>query len=46
MGEAIEAQHSRPVRTAMTLAAASGRLVPAIKRGLGYASACAILRAG
>ena len=46
LGEAIEAQHSRPVRTEMTLAAASGRLFPAIKRGLGYASACTIPRAG
>ena len=46
LGEAIEAQHSLPVRTEMTLTAASGRLFPAIKRGLGYASACTIPRAG
>jgi len=46
LGEAIEAQHSRPVPTEMTLAAAGGRLFPAITRGLGYASACAIPRAG
>lgn len=42
LGEQIEAQYSRPIRTELTLAAASGRLFPAIKRGLGYASACTI----
>lgn len=45
VGEQIEAQYSRPVRTELTLAAASGRLFPAIKRGLGYASACTVPRA-
>lgn len=44
LGEAIEAEYGRPVRTELTLAAASGRLFPAIKRGLGYASACTIPR--
>ena len=46
LGEQVEAKHGRPVRTELTLAAASGRLYPAIKRGLGYASACEIPRAG
>jgi len=45
LGEQIEGQHSRKVRTELALAAASGRLFPAIKRGLGYASACMIPRA-
>ena len=45
LGERIEAQFGRIVRTEMTLAAASGRLFPAVKRGLGYASACTIPRA-
>lgn len=44
LGEQVEQQFSRRVRTEMTLAAASGRLYPAIKRGLGYASACTIPR--
>lgn len=44
LGEQVEAQYSRPVRTELTLAAASGRLYPAVKRGLGYASACTIPR--
>lgn len=42
LGEQVEAAHGRAVRTELTLAAASGRLFPAIKRGLGYASACTI----
>ncbi len=42
LGDVIELQHGRKVRTELALAAASGRLFPAIKRGLGYASACAI----
>lgn len=42
LGKVVEAQYSRPVRTELTLAAASGRLYPAIKRGLGYASSCRI----
>ena len=46
LGEKVEAQHGRHTRTELTLAAASGRLYPAIKRGLGYASACMIPRAG
>ncbi len=46
LGEEIEERHGRTVRTEMTLAAASGRLFPAVKRGLGYASACTIPQAG
>ncbi|MFN2100060.1 hypothetical protein [Altererythrobacter sp. MF3-039] len=42
LGEQLEAQYSRPIRTELTLAAASGRLFPALKRGLGYASSCTI----
>lgn len=42
LGERIEAEHGRHVRTELALGAASGRLFPAIKRGLGYASACTI----
>ncbi len=42
LGDEIEAKYGRPVRTELTLAAASGRLFPAVKRGLGYASACTI----
>ncbi|QIG54925.1 hypothetical protein G6N82_12900 [Altererythrobacter sp. BO-6] len=44
LGDRIEALHDRKIRTELTLAAASGRLFPAIKRGLGYASACTIPR--
>ena len=43
LGAQIEALYGRNVRTEMTLAAASGRLFPAIKRGLGHATSCAIL---
>lgn len=46
LGEAIEAQHGRKVRTELALAASSGRLFPALKRGLGYATACAIPQSG
>ena len=42
LGERIEEQYGRDVRTELSLGAASGRLFPAIKRGLGYASACTI----
>jgi len=42
LGDRIEEGHGRKVRTELALAAASGRLFPAIKRGLGYASACTI----
>lgn len=46
LGEKIEARYGRKVRTELALGAASGRLFPAIKRGLGYASACTIPVAG
>ena len=46
LGERIEALYGRKVRTEMAIGAASGRLFPAIKRGLGYASACTIPRRG
>jgi hypothetical protein len=42
LGERIEALYGRKVRTELALGAASGRLFPAIKRGLGFASACTI----
>jgi len=42
LGDEIETKYGRPVRTELTLSAASGRLFPAVKRGLGYASACTI----
>jgi alkylhydroperoxidase family enzyme len=46
LGDRIEALYGRKVRTELALGAASGRLFPAIKRGLGLASACTIPRAG
>ena len=46
LGDRIEALYGRKVRTELALGAASGRLFPAIKRGLGFASACTIPRAG
>nr|WP_298897103.1 hypothetical protein [uncultured Altererythrobacter sp.] len=42
LGDQVETAFGRKARTEMTLAAASNRLYPAIKRGLGLASACAI----
>lgn len=41
LGEAIEAEFGRAVRTELTIAAATGRVHPAFKRGLGYAKSCA-----
>ena len=41
LGDAIEEHYGSAVRTELSLAAASNRLYPAIKRGLGLASACA-----
>jgi AhpD family alkylhydroperoxidase len=41
LGEAIEAEFGRAVRTELTVAAATGRVHPAFKRGLGYAQSCA-----
>lgn len=40
LGDEIEALHGRSVRTELSLAAASVRLFPALKRGLGYAQSC------
>lgn len=40
LGDAIEAQHGRAVRTELTFAAAIARSHPAFKRGLGYAKSC------
>lgn len=40
LGEAIEAQYGRAVRTELTFAAAIARTHPAFKRGLGYAKSC------
>ncbi len=44
LGDAIEARHGRRVRTELALAAATIRVFPALKRGLGYARACAVTR--
>jgi len=44
LGEAIEARHSRKVRTELTIGAATARVYPAIKRGLGYARTCSMTR--
>ena len=44
LGDAIEAQYGRAVRTELTLTAATVRSYPAIKRGLGYAQACSAVR--
>lgn len=46
LGDDVEAVFGKNARTEMALSAASNRLYPAIKRGLGLASACAIPRAG
>lgn len=42
LGEAIEAKFGRDVRTELTVAAATARVYPAIKRGLGYARSCSM----
>ena len=44
LGESIEATHGRNIRTELTIAAATARVYPAIKRGLGYARACSVTR--
>lgn len=44
LGEAIEAEYGRAVRTELTVAAATVRVHPAFKRGLGYARSCAVHR--
>lgn len=41
LGDAIEAAYGRAVRTELTVAAATVRVHPAFKRGLGYAKSCA-----
>lgn len=41
-GDAIEATHGRKVRTELAVAAATTRVFPAVKRGLGYASSCSL----
>lgn len=40
LGDAIEAQYGRAVRTELTFAAALARTHPAFKRGLGFAKSC------
>lgn len=40
LGDAIEVQHGRAVRTELTFAAAIARTHPAFKRGLGFAKSC------
>jgi alkylhydroperoxidase/carboxymuconolactone decarboxylase family protein YurZ len=40
LGDAIEAQYGRAVRTELTFAAALARTHPAFKRGLGFARSC------
>lgn len=42
LGEAIEEQYGRAVRTELTVAAATVTVHPAFKRGLGYARSCAV----
>ena len=42
LGEAIERAHGRAVRIELTVAAATARVHPALKRGLGFAKACAV----
>ena len=42
LGDAIERRFGKAVRTELSLAAASNRLYPAIKRGLGLASSCTL----
>ena len=44
LGTAIEAQFGRGVRTELTVTAATSRVYPAIKRGLGYARSCSLTR--
>jgi AhpD family alkylhydroperoxidase len=41
LGDAIEAEWGRAVRIELTVAAATGRVHPAFKRGLGFAKSCA-----
>lgn len=43
LGDLIEAEHGRHVRTELTIGAASARVYPAMKRGLGYGSACSLV---
>jgi hypothetical protein len=45
LGDKIESTFGRAVRTEVSLGASASRIYPAIKRGLGHASACAIPRA-
>ena len=40
-GDAIEHAFGRKVRTELAIAAATARVYPALKRGLGYAQSCA-----
>jgi alkylhydroperoxidase/carboxymuconolactone decarboxylase family protein YurZ len=40
LGEAIESKHGRTVRAELSVAAATARVHPALKRGLGFAKAC------
>lgn len=40
VGDAIEAHHGRAVRTELAVAAATARVHPALKRGLGFGGAC------
>jgi hypothetical protein len=42
LGDAIEAEQGRAVRTELSFAAASVRIYPAVKCGLGYAQSCAV----
>lgn len=44
LGDLIEAQYGRTVRTELALTAAAVRTYPGLKRGLGYGQACALTR--
>lgn len=44
LGAAIEMRYGRRVLTELAMAAATVRVYPALKRGLGYAQACVVTR--
>jgi alkylhydroperoxidase/carboxymuconolactone decarboxylase family protein YurZ len=44
LGEAIEQEHGRAVRTELAVAVATARAHPTIKRGLGFAKSCSAVK--